>query len=81
MSVCSSGDEFSGPDEKSISKGFRGVVKEGARKGEDNGVEGAFEKKKGWLFGSRRDGKTDFFGELNSLWFPAIVQYMLLSKK
>lgn len=30
-----------------MSKGFRGVVKEGARKGEDDGVEGAFEKKKG----------------------------------
>ena len=52
-----------------MSKGLRGVVKEGARKGDAAGVvvDGAFEKKNGWLLGARRDGRTDFLGESNSL--------------
>ena len=45
LSVCAKGDEFSGPEEKSMSNGFLGVVNEGARNGDDGGDAGVFEKK------------------------------------
>jgi hypothetical protein len=74
LSVGASGEEFSGPEEKSMSNGFRGVVNEGARNGDDGGGDaGVFEKKNGWLFGSRRDGKVVFLGESNSLCVPESV--------
>lgn len=77
LSVATRGDEFSGPEEKSISKGFRGVVNDGARNGEDGeGVGGAFEKKNGWLLGSRREGKEGFLGESNSRCVPEGVSGM-----
>lgn len=71
LSSMSRGDEFSGPEEKSMSNGFRGVVNDGARYGEDEVVDvvvvGALEKKKGWLLGSRRAGRLAFLGESNSV--------------
>lgn len=48
LSACSAGDEFSGPEESKLkSKGFRGVVKEGARYGGCSGSEGGCEKRNG----------------------------------
>lgn len=69
---ASMGEEFSPPEEKSTSI-FLGVVKDGARNGEADGVVacGAFEKKNGLLFGGANDGRCDLFGESNCEWVPS----------
>ena len=54
-----------------MSNGFRGVVNDGALNGEVVvGVGGAFEKKYGWLLGSRRAGNAGFLGDSNSRCVP-----------
>lgn len=68
------GDEFSPPEEKSMSTVLRGVVKDGARKGDARGAgagDGTLLKKKGRPFGGPNDGSSCFVGEPNCACEPA----------
>ena len=71
-SACAIGED-SGPEEKSISKVFRGVVKGGSRYGEAGTSLTGLLKKYGFPFGSRSEGKEPLFGELDCAWDPPKV--------
>jgi hypothetical protein len=69
LSAFSGDEKFSAPDEKSMST-LRGVVKDvllKIRLGEEGGVtavvDGVWEKRKDWEFGSRKDSKGFLVGE------------------
>lgn len=65
ISAGSTGDD-SGPEEKSKSAGFRGVVKDGARKGDAGVPAGGLLNKNGWEIGSLSTGRTVFCGDSSS---------------
>jgi len=82
-SACSGDEAFSGPDEKSISVGFRGVVKAGFPKTGAGFRPGGCEKRNGCELGSRRAGVEAFWGESKTLREPGqdIISYWNESKE
>lgn len=69
LSVGATGED-SGPEEKSRSYGFRGVVKEGSLYGEVGRFFAGLLKRKGFPFGSLKEGNVLLLGESNVVWGP-----------